>query len=83
MILRAQALRLVDDAAHHPISRQNKVSVKRINDALLRLAMLTNVGESTEHDECEDVRVDRRRPVLQLEALVEVVKVLFGSMNVG
>jgi hypothetical protein len=82
MFLRVPNLRLVDHAAHHPISSHNEVDVERINDAQLRMAILTNIGESTNHDECEDVRVNRRRPVLQLEALIKVVKVIFDGVNV-
>jgi hypothetical protein len=52
-------------------------------DALVRLAILTNIGKSANHDECENVWVNRRRPVFELKTLVEVVKVLFDSVNVG
>jgi hypothetical protein len=31
--------------AHHLISRQDEVTIKGINDALLRLTVLANVGE--------------------------------------
>jgi hypothetical protein len=35
-----------------------------IHDALLRLAIMANIGESTNHYEFEDVSMNRRRPVL-------------------
>jgi hypothetical protein len=66
MFLRVQVPDLVNDAPHHPICRHDKVSVEHINNAQLRLAILTNIGEPRNHDACEDVRVNRRRPVLQL-----------------
>jgi hypothetical protein len=46
MFLRAKVLRLVNDDAHHPIIWHNEVGAISINNALLRLAILTNIGES-------------------------------------
>jgi hypothetical protein len=83
IVLRVKVLRLVDDAAHHPIRRRDEDSVKSINCALLRLAVLTHVGEAANHDMCEYVWVNGRRPVFQLQALVEVVKVLLDSVTVS
>jgi hypothetical protein len=61
--LRVVILSLVNNVAHHLISGQCEVIVKCVNDALLCMAILADIGESTNHHECKDVRVNRGRPV--------------------
>jgi hypothetical protein len=81
-VLRVQILRQVDYAPLHPIRRQDKISVEHINHALLHLAVLTDVGEASNHDQCENVSMNRSRPVFQLHVFVEVVEVLLDSVNI-
>jgi hypothetical protein len=49
--LRVHVLSLLNNATNNLIGGQYEVSLKYVNDALLRLAILNDIGESTNHDE--------------------------------
>jgi hypothetical protein len=61
-----QILRMMDDAAHHSIGREDEVGVKGISYTLLSMAILPNVLKAKNHDLCEHVWVNCSRSILHL-----------------
>jgi hypothetical protein len=72
----------VEDVGHHLISRQEVVSVESVNDTLLGLTERAGVGNATQHEEAEVVRVYGRGSIDHLTCLVVVIERLPHEVDI-
>jgi hypothetical protein len=64
----------VEDAGHHIINRQERVSVEGVNDKLLVLTERAGARNATQHEEAEVVGVYGRGSINHLRGLVVVIE---------